>query len=126
MPSLITSQGAFYKMYESAAGKVGSSKLNYGEAKYSMGQAALRLAGINTYPVDPEMTAIKNVQVMKYRMADLDAGYKKMIRDPNISKGERDKLITEYKMQKLALAVDMQEMAELSKLHPNLKIKDVK
>ncbi len=126
MPGIASSQGAFYKMYEAAAGIVGTSKLNYGEAKYTMGQAVGRLIGMNTYPVDPEMSAIKNVQVMKYRMADLDAGYKKMIRDPNLSDSEREKLITEYKMQKMALAIDMTDMAQLAKIHPNLKIKDMK
>ena len=126
MPSLLTSQGAFYKMYEAATNKVGTSKLNYGEAKHTMGQAVLRILGINTYGVDPEMSAIKNVQVMRYRMADLDAGYKRIIRDPNLSKSEREKMITEYKMQKLALGIDMQDMADLARVHPNLKIKDMK
>jgi hypothetical protein len=125
-PSLITSQGAFYKMYEAATDKVGASKLNYGEAKYTMGQAVARIIGMNTYPVDPETSAIKNVQVMKYRLADLDAGYNRMILDPNHEEAEREKLITEYKMQRMALTIDMQDMAELAKIHPNLKIKDIK
>ena len=126
MPSLLTSQGALYKMYEAVTEKVGTSKLNYGEAKHSMGQAIARLFGINVYGVDPEMSAIKNVQVMKYRMADLDSGYKRMIRDPNLTEQDRAELIAEYRIQKMALASDMQDMMELAEIHPNLKVKDMK
>jgi len=124
-PSLLNSQGAFYKMYEAATGKVGASKLNYGEAKHTMGQAIARLAGINTYGVDPEMTALKNVQVMKYRMADLDLAYKREIRNPNLSDEQRAEIVAEYQMQKMALAYDMQRMAELADINPKLKVKDM-
>jgi len=144
MPTMLTwgenSASPLYKMYEAATGIVGTSKLNYGEAKHSMGQALARMVGINTYGVDPELTAIKNVQIMQYQMADLDAAYKRDIRgvmaqansaEPG-SKKERkwldkaDKLIAEYTIQKMALAGDMQEMMDLSEIHPNLRIKDMK
>ncbi len=126
MPSLVTGNGALYKMYEAGSDKVGTSKLNYGEAKHSMGQAALRILGINVYGVDPSTTAIKNVQVMKYRMADLTAAYKRKIRDPNLSEEARNEIILTFQMQVQALQQDMFDMLELSKIHPNLKIKDIK
>lgn len=144
MPTMLTwgenSASPLYKMYEAATGIVGTSKLNYGEAKHSMGQALARMVGINTYGVDPEMTAIKNVQIMQYRMADLDADYKRDIRgvmaqannaEPGSDKERKwldkaDKIIAEYTIQKMALAGDMQEMMDLSEIHPNLKIKDMK
>ena len=144
MPTMLTwgenSASPLYKMYEAATGIVGTSKLNYGEAKHSMGQAIARMVGVNTYGVDPELTAIKNVQIMQYRMADLDADYKRDIRgvmaqannaEPGSDKERKwldkaDKLIAEYTIQKMALAGDMQEMMDLSEIHPNLKVKDMK
>ena len=126
MPSLITGNGAFYKMYEAGSDKVGTSKLNYGEAKHSMGQAALRILGINVYGVDASTTAIKNVQIMKYRMAELMSAYKRKIRDPNLSVDARKEVILIFQMQAQALQQDMVDMMELAKIHPNLKIKDIK
>jgi len=131
-PSIIDFRGdgkgrsPFYKMYEAATGKVGASKLNYGEAKFSMGQAIARLAGINTYGIDPETSASKNLMLMKYKKADLQTAYKRLIRNPNISEEERAKIKMEFEMQMMAMIQDMEEMAELANIHPNLRLKDIK
>jgi hypothetical protein len=139
MPSLFTSQGAFWKMYQSYTEYVGSSSLDYGETKHTMGQAIARLIGINTYGVDPETSARKNLQIMNFEMQELQADYKRKIRNAVAQArqhegtdkeqkwiDERDRLIAEMQIQIKARLVDIDEMKDLMDLHPNLKIKDMK
>jgi hypothetical protein len=126
-------------MYQSYTEYVGSSSLDYGETKHTMGQAIARLIGINTYGVDPETSARKNLQIMNFEMQELQADYKRKIRNAVAQArqhegtdkeqkwiDERDRLIAEMQIQIKARLVDIDEMKDLMDLHPNLKIKDMK
>jgi len=138
-PSLITGQGAIYKMWQAAEFEVpmlgwkkekavGGSKLNWGETKTTMPQAVLRLGGINLYSVDPGQTAQKNMMILTYRMSDLDAAYRRKLREAVANNREKaiEKITATWKMQKEQLAQEMEAMAKLQDVHPNLKIKDIK
>ena len=107
---------------------VGGSKLNWGETKTTMPQAVLRLGGINLYSVDPGQTAQKNMMILTYRMSDLDAAYRRKLREAVANNREKaiEKITATWKMQKEQLAQEMEAMAKLQDVHPNLKIKDIK
>jgi hypothetical protein len=139
LPSLITEQGAIYKMWQASEfeipllgyekkKQVGSSTLDWGETKSTLPQAALRLGGINLYSVDPGKTASKNLMILSYRMRDLDAGYRRKAREAkaNGNPEELERITEVWRGQKAQLAQEMDEMRKLRKINPNLKIKDIK
>ena len=136
-PSILNDMGAPWKMIKSTfTDNVKTNKLEYGEPGYTPLQSTMRLIGINTYPVDPEMTVIKNLQQMKYRQVEMKSAYQRLMRGVYISndmspeekkkrKEKRDKIELEFRLQMAELEAEMREMAELRKVHPNLKVKDI-
>ncbi len=126
-PSFVNDQGAPWKIALAATGNnLSASKLKYGEPGITASQAIGRLIGINTYGVDPEMTAKANLMNMKYKMEDIKRVYKKLLRNPNYSEAKKKDIKIEMMLQIEALRVDMEVMKELAQVNPKLKVKDTK
>jgi hypothetical protein len=126
-PSFVNDQGAPWKIALAATGNnLSASKLKYGEPGITASQAIGRLIGINTYGVDPEMTAKANLMNMKYKMEDIKRVYKKLLRNPNYSEAKKQDIKIEMMLQIEALRVDMEVMKELAQVNPKLKVKDTK
>ena len=137
-PTILGKDGQIKKIWDAYQGKVGASKINWGEEKYTMGQAVARLFGINTYGIDPEKSVTANLIVMKYELDKTKQAYKSEIRDLVAQKSAAktkeakdkyqekiDKRIAEMVIAIKAIALDMGEMSKLKNIHPNLKVKDL-
>ena len=77
----------------------------YDDPKVTKTQAILRLVGTNIYPIDPAQSRADNIKFMKNEISRVKARRTKVLKDPNLTPEEREKLKNKYQ----EIIIDRQE-----------------
>lgn len=120
-PTWLTDIGFAGKMYEA----VTKEPNYYGDPNITKPQAWWRLVGQNVYPVDPEQSRNTNLYFKTKEIADMQAYYRKKIREAQL-RGDEQKVLEleqEAKEQIDRLANALAEYEEKSRLPERLKRK---
>ena len=118
-PTWLTDIGFTGKMYEA----VTKEPNYYGDPNITQPQAWWRLVGQNVYPVDPEQSRNTNLYFKTKEIADMQAYYRKKIREAQL-RGDEQKVLEleqEAKEQIDRLANALAEYEEKSRLPERLK-----
>lgn len=91
-PTWLTNIGFTGHMYRALSGAVDK----YGEPKTNVTQAALRLAGVNLYPIDPVRTRNENIRWMNFEISQVKRRRSKLLKDRNFTPAERKSIRQEY------------------------------
>ena len=92
-PTWVTDIGFAGKLLQKIRGEVDI----YGDPRLSETQTALRLVGVNLYPVDPKKSRATNLRMMKREIDETKTRAKQIIKDRNLTEEEREKLKKQYK-----------------------------
>lgn len=92
MPTWLTDIGFAGRMKQALDKDVNK----YGDPKITMTQAALRLVGMNVYPVDAQKSRYQNIKNMKYELQQIKSRRTKTLKDRNLTQEERDKIRKKY------------------------------
>ena len=92
-PTWVTDIGFAGKLLQKIRGEVDI----YGDPRLSGTQTALRLFGVNLYPVDPKKSRATNLRMMKREIDETKTRAKQIIKDRNLTEEEREKLKKQYK-----------------------------
>ena len=92
MPTWLTDIGFAGKMKQALDKDVNK----YGDPKITMTQAALRLVGMNVYPLDPQKSRSQNIKNMKYELQQIKSRRTKTLKDRNLTQEARDKIRKKY------------------------------
>ena len=92
MPTWLTDIGFAGKMKQALDKDVNK----YGDPKITMTQAALRLVGMNVYPLDPQKSRSQNIKNMKYELQQIKSRRTKTLKDRNLTQEERNKIRNKY------------------------------
>jgi hypothetical protein len=94
----------------------------YGDPPLTMVQAALRAAGMNVYPVDPERTRETNITFMRRAIEDVERRMKARLNDRRLDAEARDRLRAEYQadIDRRTKALEDYEAASL--INPALQV----
>jgi hypothetical protein len=118
MPTFLTDKGFLGHIYRSLTDYVDP---RYGDPKYTAGQSALRLVGVNIYPIDPERSRNENLRWMMFDMNSISSRADRELSDPNLSQEEREKIAAKYGSILRDRSEQIQAYQEKSKIHPNLR-----
>lgn len=115
-PPFITENGWLGKMKDAAQGMLNAN----GDPAATGTQAMLRLAGLNTYAVEPEKSRVQNLRRMQYELQDVASRLRyelKRTRDPD----KRADLREEYGAEMKRRQAEIRQYAAESKLPPGLR-----
>ena len=116
-PTWMTDIGAAAHTYRALFGKVNPKT---GEPLLTMRQALWRWAGVNLYPINPEMSRMKNIKKMQREIQDAQNNMKWEMFDMNLTKDEMQAIMNEYMAHIKERQKSLQEYIEISEIHPNL------
>lgn len=117
MPSWLTDHGFAGHMMRALDGSVDK----YGEPKSNPLQAALRLVGVNLYPINPELSRANNLRWMDFEIKDIKKRGMALTRDPNLTTKQRQDIRDEYGEFIRKRMEQRKAYAERSRVHPNLR-----
>ena len=92
MPTWLTDIGFAGRMKQALDKDVNK----YGDPKITLTQAALRLVGMNVYPVDAQKSRYQNIKNMKYELQQIKSRRTKTLKDKNLTSKEREKIRKKY------------------------------
>jgi hypothetical protein len=92
-PTWLTNIGFAGHMYRAVSGAVDK----YGDPKTNEFQAALRLVGVNLYPIDPIRTRNQNIRWMNFEISQVKRRRSQLLKDKNFTPKERKSIRQEYK-----------------------------
>ena len=92
MPTWLTDIGFAGRMKQALDKDVNK----YGDPKITLTQAALRLVGMNVYPLDPQKSRSQNIKNMKYELQQIKSRRTKTLKDRNLTQEERNKIRNKY------------------------------
>lgn len=116
-PTWLTDIGAAGHLYRALNGYVDK----YGEPKTTVGQAALRLGGVNLYPIDPTNTRAENIKRMRFEISDIKRRRTMLLKDRNLDIDERKEIVEEYQGLLQKRMTELQDYAKASEVHPKLR-----
>lgn len=119
MPGFMTERGAIPQTVRAAQGNVNVR----GERGQTLGQAMLRMFGINVYPVDPQASRAANIRAMEYEQSEREARAAELLRDRNLTQAQRDEIRATWRKILADGARAIQAYRESSEIHPNLRTK---
>jgi hypothetical protein len=93
----------------------------YGQPKTNELQAALRLVGVNLYPIDPQRSRAENLERMQFEIQSIERRMTALLRDRNLSSQERKKIQQAYGERIQRRQKQLQQYAKESRVHPNLR-----
>ncbi len=117
MPPWLTDQSFLLKMRDAYAG----TPDRYGEPGLTMGQAALRGAGLNVSPVDPEATRARTIAQMQRDIRDAQIRMRSQLRNQSLSETQRQTLQQQYVNHIAELRRRMSEYSANSDINPRLR-----
>lgn len=116
-PTWLTDIGAAGHLYRALNGYVDK----YGEPKTTVGQAALRLGGVNLYPIDPTNTRAENIKRMRFEISDIKRRRTMLLKDRNLDAEARQDIVEEYQGLLQQRMMELQDYAKASEVHPKLR-----
>ena len=119
MPGFLTQNGAINQYRKALRGDVNTR----GEPGATPAQAAMRLFGINLYPVDPEASRAANIRQMEFEQSEMEARASELLRNRNLSDAERDEVRATWRKLLADHAKSIREYQDSSEIHPNLRTK---
>lgn len=117
MPTWVTSNGFAGKMLDAVNDVVDKQ----GDIKTTELQAALRLAGVNMYAIEPEKSRANNIRFMKYEISDIKRRRTQLLRDKNLSIEERKNIRDTYAEMIKEKRLELRKYVKDSAVHPNLR-----
>lgn len=117
-PNWVTDQGAAGRIYDSW---FGTGKTKSGDPAPTKTQSALRLPGINVYPIEPEKTRNRNLDHMEFEIKQTEINRNRVARDKSLSPEKRKAQIKEFNDYLRQLDKQYKDYAKASKVHPNLR-----
>lgn len=116
-PPFLTDRGALGHTVRAYTGETNK----YGDPRSTLGQAALRLFGVNLYAMHPEQTRAQNARRMQFEIDDMGRNLRMRLQDRSLSKEAREKLIAEYRGEIKRRSVELRDYLKASEIHPNLR-----
>lgn len=116
-PTWLTNIGFAGHMYRALSETVDK----YGDPKTNVTQAALRLVGVNLYPIDPIRTRASNIKWMQFEISQVKRRRSSLLKDKNLSKKERKEIRTEYQGLINRRQKELREYKKESRVHPKLR-----
>lgn len=116
-PTWLTDIGFAGHMYRALSGEVDK----YGEAKTTKVQAALRLVGVNLYPIDPIRTRATNIRWMRFEISETKKRRNQLLKDRNLTAKERESIKKEYNRLIQRRRDELKTYAEESRVRPELR-----
>ena len=118
MPTWLTDIGFTGHMYRTLA-----NKPNYrGDPPLTALQAAVRLVGVNIYPVNPEESRERNLARFGRQINKIKSAIRRLRRDQSLSEEEREMRREEYNEMREFLIERMDQYEKESRVHPRLRI----
>lgn len=93
----------------------------YGEPPLSVPQALARGAGVNIYPVDPEVSRARNLRRMRFDIEEIRRAGRRTMRHRGLSEEKREDLQEQYREKMLEAIERLREYEKRSVVHPNLR-----
>ena len=93
----------------------------YGEPKTNKTQAALRLVGVNLYPIDPMRTRRANIRWMQFEISQVKRRMSSLLKDKNFTAKERKKIRKEYRDMIRKRQDEIRTYRKESRVHPRLR-----
>lgn len=125
MPTWMTDNGFLGKMKEAGAfegiGLKGEVDKRTGDPKLTIPQAALRLAGLNIYPVEPEASRQRNISFMGYEINEIERRMGQRLKDRNLTPEDKNNIRKVYREMIKQKQMELRDYRKNSKIHPNLK-----
>jgi len=118
MPTWMTDNGFTGKMYDAVTGKVHKRT---GEPKLTVPQAAMRLFGINLYPIEPEASRRRNMRFIQYEIDELARRMGQRLRDKNLTTEDKRDIRKVFRALIKERQVQLKDYRDNSKVHQNLK-----
>ena len=116
-PTWTTDMGFIGKMKQAIDGEVDK----YGDVRLNKMQAALRLFGVNVYPIEPNISRMENLRRMRWELEEIKRRGTIRMRDRNLTSKQRKELREQY----LELISEQQERIveyeKASRVHPRLR-----
>jgi hypothetical protein len=97
----------------------------YGQQKTTISQALARLFGANLYPIDPELSRAENLRRMRSDIQQTEARIRILLKDPNLSQGEREGIVESYRGELQERAQELKDYAKASVVNPKLRTRPV-
>jgi GGDEF domain-containing protein len=117
-PTWLTANGAIKKMYDSIMGNVDPKT---GDPQLTLPQAALRLGGLNLYPIEPEESRRKNISFMELEIKEVAERMAQKLRDKTLTMEDKRKIREVYMELIREKKEQLKDYRDNSKIHPNLK-----
>jgi len=118
MPTWLTDIGFGGHMYRAVSGKVDPRT---GEPKSTVGQAWGRIAGVNVYPVEPELTRRNNIKWRSYEIQRYARRMKQRMRDRNLTSEQKRNIRDQHVELIRELQLELRDYRKESKLPDKLK-----
>jgi hypothetical protein len=122
-PPFLTRRGWAGQTIGAASGDVQTWGPARGEPGLTVAQAMARLAGVNLYPVDPEMTAQANVVRMAGKVRELVGNLKRELSNPNYSDQKKAEIRAEYMTEIEARQLQIAEYRQQTQIPEKLKVR---
>lgn len=116
-PGMLTEYGGVNRLKGAIQGDVDPRSM---EPPMTAAQAAMRMFGINTYPVDPEASLARNLSFMQWELRELRRKMNERIADPNLTDRGREKVVKAYTTLIENHIKRIEEYAKSVEIHPNL------
>ena len=117
MPTWLTNYGAGGHLWRALEGEVDRQGL----PKTTVGQAGLRMFGVNLYPIDPEVSRAQNLRHMRFEISEINRRMRQQLRSPSLTADDRQEIRDEYMALIKRRMEQMAKYAAESKVHPNLR-----
>lgn len=117
MPPWLTDQSFAIKMLDA----YNDAPTKSGDPGLTMGQAALRAAGQNVYPIEPDVSRARNLNRMEYEIRDLRARMRQRLRDKRLTDEQRDKIVAQFNDLIQKKRKEKEDYAARSEVHPKLR-----
>ena len=117
MPTFLTDKGATGHVYAALTEQVDRK----GDPKLTLSQAAMRLAGVNIYPIEPQKSRRQNLSRMNFELKEITRRMGSRLRDKNLSPEDKAKLRADYRKLIKDQQERIKEYRDESKVHPNLR-----
>ena len=117
MPTFMTDIGFAGHMYKAITGAVD----RYGNPKDTLTQAALRIAGVNLYPIEPDRSRRENVRRMIWEKKEIQRRMKSQLRDRNLTPKQRDRVRSDYRELLDAQQKRIEDYRKQSHVNPKLR-----
>jgi len=116
-PGWLTEHGALNQLRQSMQGRVNKR----GEPGMTPSQAAMRMFGLNVYPVDPTATRAANLRSMRYDLEQGRARAAELLRDRNLTDTEREQIRGVWERVLRERAAAIQKYSDESDVNPKLQ-----